>query len=96
VIAAAVIYSSSKGSRPNQYASRWSWEKTIERNGYTVHFYESEGEDDKPDFVLITVWVDKSSFTTARFYQKTIILNLPVGVTVKWKKEGLDDSIDGR
>jgi pimeloyl-ACP methyl ester carboxylesterase len=74
--------------------------KTIEINGYTVHFYESEGEDDKPDFVLVHgMGDDKSSFLqTARFLSEDYHLILPdlAGHGENERKEGLDYSIDGQ
>jgi hypothetical protein len=48
--------------------------KTIEINGYTVHFMKVKGKMISQTLFLFTVWGDdKSVLQTARFYQKTII-----------------------
>ncbi len=74
--------------------------KTVIVNSYTVNFYESEANDEKPDFVLLHgMGDDKSSFLqTAKFLSEDYHLILPdlAGHGENERKEGLDYSIDGQ
>ena len=83
------------------YASAANLEKkTVEVNGYTVHFYESTANDDKPYFVMLHGMADdKSSFLqTAKFLSNEYHLILPdlAGHGDNERKQGLDYSIDGQ
>ncbi|WP_165731210.1 alpha/beta fold hydrolase [Polaribacter sp. 20A6] len=74
--------------------------KTVEINGYTVHFYESKANEDKPDFVMLHGMADdKSSFLqTAKFLSSDYHLILPdlAGHGDNERKQGLDYSINGQ
>ncbi|MDN3620680.1 alpha/beta hydrolase [Polaribacter undariae] len=83
------------------YASAANLEKkTVEINGYTVHFYESKANNDKPDFVLLHGMADdKNSFLqTAKFLSNEYHLILPdlAGHGENERKQGLDYSINGQ
>jgi pimeloyl-ACP methyl ester carboxylesterase len=83
------------------YASASNLEKkTVVVNGYTVHFYESKANDDKPNFVMLHGMADdKSSFLqTAKFLSNEYHLILPdlAGHGDNERKQGLDYSINGQ
>ncbi|SEA52406.1 Pimeloyl-ACP methyl ester carboxylesterase [Flavobacterium gillisiae] len=74
--------------------------KTVVVNGYTVHFYESEANNDKPNFVLVHgMGDDKNSFLQmAKYLSSDYHLILPdlAGHGENERKQGLDYSIDGQ
>ena len=83
------------------YASSANLEKkTILVNGYTVNFYESKSNDDKPNFVFLHgMGDDKSSFLqTATFLSEKYHLILPdlAGHGENLREQGLDYSINGQ
>ncbi|MBT2160617.1 alpha/beta fold hydrolase [Zobellia barbeyronii] len=85
----------------SSYASAANLEKqTVLVNGYTVNFYESKANKDKPVLVFLHgMGDDKSSFLqTAKFLSEDYHLILPdlAGHGENERKEGLDYSIDGQ